>query len=155
MKKGNKKKIKVLFPPLENEYGREEDIICLKASEQKPDLKGCGYKTQINISRQGSPPDVLAICPKCGGPMIRDWSKFSFGVASRGPGFHETKIGQRRKRDMVRRNEKLAKKQWDDHKPVTLSEGAKPRNFTPGGPYDPAGPFAKKKAKPIINYKKT
>ena len=54
MKKGNKKKIKVLFPPLENEYGREEDIICLKASEQKPDLKGCGYKTQINISRQGS-----------------------------------------------------------------------------------------------------
>ena len=63
----------------------------------------------------------------------------------KGPGFHSTKIGQKRKREMTKRNERLAKTQWDNHEPNALLKGLVPRNPTPGGPYDPNGPHAKKK----------
>jgi hypothetical protein len=150
-----KKEPKNLHPPVEDEYGRDESLICQPPSESYPDKKGCGYTCVLRISTRSAPPDILAVCPKCKGGMERDWSQFSFSVAARGPGFHETKIGQRRKRDMIRRNEKLAKTQWDNVEPMKLSEGATARNPTEGGVYDPKGPFAKKKAKPIISYDKT
>ena len=92
--------------------------------------------------------DPLVKCPSCKKNKLH--KKFSLSaIAMRGPGFSETKIGRKRKADMIRRSEKLAKSQWDNVEPVKVPEGRVVKNPTPGGPYD-----KKKKEKPIISYKK-
>ena len=90
----------------------------------------------------------LAICPFCGGNMVFKIAGMGGGISARGPGLHSSAFGRRRKADMLRRHEKLGKTQWDNVEPPSLPEGVVPRNPTTGGPFDPNGPFVKKKGKP-------
>jgi hypothetical protein len=159
-----RKKIKVLNPPLGDNIGASTPVICRRGPDCKKD--GCGKQETILIHKEPLPKGpqvfdskketedpVLALCT-CGGNMFLDWSKMRFGISARGPGFHGTKFGARRKKDMIARSEKLAKSQWFNHEPIKTGEGMKARNPTPGGPLDPNSRFAKKKTKPTITYKK-
>lgn len=138
--------------------GKSISIIC------SPDTEGCGFVADVQVRstpenyvrEMGKPdPDArtpeVASCPECGKAMTVNLAVFRFGFAMRGNGFSETKCGMRRKREFTKRNERLKTTQWDNHEPQKLTEGIKPRNPTPGGPYDPNGPFASKKTKSLIN----
>jgi len=130
---------KVLHPPNENEIGRCEPVIC-PPPDKFEGKKGCGFTTEIQISKEISAWGLdLAVCPHCGEGMIANLSGYSTGISARGPGFHSTKFGMRRKRDMIRRNEKLRTSQWENHEPPPLLEGKKITNPTKDGPYDPNG----------------
>jgi hypothetical protein len=146
-KAAKRKQIKVLCPPKEGENPIMEPVMCGRGEEEK----GCGNSASVAVSRERNWDNPIAICT-CGGNMYTDISKYRTGISARGPGFHGTKFGMRRKRDMIARSEKVGKSQWENHEVRPPAEGARVENPTPGGPLDPNGPFAKKKTKKIITY---
>jgi predicted nucleic acid-binding Zn ribbon protein len=115
---------------------------------------GCGFEISIRAKATPSWSDPLAKCPECGEDLTYNISKVKQGIRMKGPGFHSTKIGQRQKRELTARNERLKKQQWDNHEPVMRENTGNVQNYTKGGPLDPNGPFAKKKSKPIVTYSK-
>lgn len=120
--------------------------------EEREDCKGCGYTEDLQVDKDTESKKPLGVCPKCGGFLYLNWSAMNIGISMKGPGFHSTKIGQKRKREMIARNERLKKSQWEQFNPDAVKyyeEMKTPINPTPGGPLDPNGPFAKKK-KPKI-----
>ena len=158
-----RKSIKVLSPPHKGEVGKEVPVVCVKSDD--PKVKGgCGKQVKVLVHDEPLPkgpisikdikttPDKpVAICT-CGHEMFTDFSKFRVGISARGPGFHSTKFGMRRKAEMVKRSERLAKTQWDNHQPIASGEGMRARNYTKDGPLDPNSKrFGKKKSKPIYS----
>jgi hypothetical protein len=121
--------------------GQSIDCTC-----QNPE---CGFSGQAWINR-GWWLGHIATCPYCGGEMHAGGEQMNITINARGSGAHSGTIGDRKKRMMVERSEKLRKKQWDNHEPVKVAEGRKIRNPTPGGPYDPNGPFQPKKREKTI-----
>lgn len=128
---------RVFNPPPEGDMGRPMDAICRNDD--------CQHKAHIWISRETSWLGDLAECPECGSVMGFDPSTLNITINARGAGAHSGTIGDRKKRMMKERSEKLAKKQWDNVEPIKIPEGRKVRNPTPGGPLDPNGPFVPKK----------
>jgi hypothetical protein len=103
---------------------------------------GCGAEGEAWIDRNLP---HIAQCPKCGEDMVVDWSKRNITLTARVSGAHDGSIGQRKKKMMTDRSDKLAKSQWENvEPPVRAVEGITPRNPTRGGVLDPKGPFAKK-----------
>jgi hypothetical protein len=105
----------------------------------------CEFLGEADV-KFGQPP--TGTCPDCGDPIGLDFSRMTWGIGSRGPGFHSTKFGQRRKHSMIARSEKLAKSQWDNHAPQGNINPHAVRNPTEGGVYDPNSKFNKHKKKP-------
>jgi hypothetical protein len=64
-------------------------------------------------------------------------------IVARGPGAHDGTIGDRKKRIMRERSQRLEKTQWDNMPSITPGEGRKARNPTKDGPLDPSGRFGK------------
>ena len=135
------KEVKILYPPEEGENGRYIKVLCSNSE--------CGFLSDIWISKNAWWLGPLAQCPYCNNHMFCDNSTVNVTINAKGSGAHSGTIGDRKKRMMKERNEKLAKTQWDNHEPIKVNEGSTLRNPTEGGPYDPNGPFAKKKSKPI------
>jgi len=130
-----------LIPPPENDLGTCQQVICTD----------CKTTAETYTERGITLEQVtLAICPECGGNMV--WSpaglRFSFKMPGRD--FSSTKQGMRRARSMTERNERLKKTQWDNVAPMSMPENMTAQNPTPGGPYDPNGPFAKRDTKKVI-----
>lgn len=124
--------VEVLTPPEEDETGVNTPVRCAQ----------CEAVAEVLVSRR-APMEVLC---SCGGLMSWYPAGMTFGISARGPGTSETKIGQRRKRELTKRNERLSKTQWDQHEPVVSKEslgGKTPKNFTKGGPLDPNSRFNK------------
>lgn len=141
--------IKVLVLPRDGDRSVEGvDVICLPGKCQEDD--SCGCEAEVSIETVKRPPwdTPLAICPFCGGNMIFKIAGLSFAIAHKGPGLHSSAFGRRRKKDFLRRHDELGRTQWENVEPEPLAEGRVARNPTPGGPYDPNGPFVKKKGKP-------
>jgi hypothetical protein len=132
--------ITVSHPPDEGDFGKILPVRC----EQ------CGLEADVAVLRNLEASRLTAVCPDCDGNMVWNISGCRFIGRSQGTGVSSTKYGMRRARELTARNEKLAKTQWDNHQPLSAVEGAIPRNPTPGGPYDPNGPFASKKVKPNL-----
>jgi hypothetical protein len=134
---------KIHQPPAEGELGRLYRVIC--------DNSECGYIADIWISKTAWWIGALATCPYCDHDMCCDHSTINISIQARGAGAHSGTIGDRKKRMMIERSEKLKKKQWSDHEPINVPEGRKVRNPTEGGPLDPNGPFAKKPKNPVFS----
>jgi hypothetical protein len=136
----------VKYPPKRKEKGTRCEVIC-------PENKGgCGWLGHFMSTDDPSIPEEeknQALCPKCGNFLVLYWGDhFSFSFKMGPRGFHETKCGQRRKRDMEWRNKTLAHTQWENVAPLAVQNPAKVRNPTPGGPFDPNSRFNKGKKKP-------
>jgi len=126
--------IKVLYPPQDGSPVRDEPVKC-EICEKEAIIALEAVKVKWGVT--------LATCP-CGGAMFANIAKYRVGLAVRGPGMHETKIGQKLKRERTKKNELLGKTQWENHAPLNVGEGRKARNPTPGGPLDPKSKFHKK-----------
>jgi len=128
---------KIMCPPKDGEgLGRPITALCCNSD--------CEHKTHIWISKDAPWFGKIAECPKCGSDMSHD-GQINIVINARGAGAHSGTIGDRKKRQMRERSDRLSKTQWDNMEPVKLPEGRKPRNPTPGGPLDPKSKFAKKK----------
>ena len=124
---------KNLYPVGDGDGGRKQTpVIC----------DDCEFQETLATIRDTPEKKHLAIC-ECGGKMFFDWGQMGFNFKMSGPGYHSTKQGQKMKRERIKRSEKLAKTQWDNHAPVPLPEGVTPKNPTKGGPYDPNSKFNK------------
>lgn len=104
----------------------------------------CGWKGEAAVST-GSP--ATGKCPRCSSAFNMDLQRHSWGIGSRGPGFHSTKFGQRRKKSLIARSEKLAQTQWDNQPPLSVVNPTRVVNPTPGGPFDPNSKFNKHQPK--------
>jgi hypothetical protein len=132
--------------PKEGAESSRIEVVC-------PDDKGrdgCGNTFFALVSKPDDTPEdaerTLCWCPKCGHELVLYWADYcAVAISGRGPGFHSTKMGMRRKRDMIARSERLAKSQWDHHKPQSVEDPSKIRNPTAGGPLDPNSVFNKHK----------
>lgn len=130
----------VLFDSVtpEGELGLLKPLICNK----------CDFVVDAFVSRTKPTPvdGFFGNCPVegCAGKLEWYIGGIQVTITVRGPGVSSTKYGQRRARELTKRNEVLAKKQWDQVEVPPLSEGRKARNPTLGGPLDPNGPFVKK-----------
>jgi hypothetical protein len=141
----------VQYPPKKGDVGLVMEMIC-------PDdhRKGCGYSCHIVISSDETldPKErCTSICPKCKEFLVLYWGQYMiFGIKMRGPGLHETKQGQKLKRDRLWRSKVLSEKQWENVQPVSINNPEKIRNPTPGGPLDPNSKFNKGKKKVRKHY---
>lgn len=133
--------VKIKTPPDSDEQGVLQPMVC----------RVCGHEEDCLVSRKVDP--VVTCCRKS---MQINWSRFRIGLSARGPGSSSTKLGQAKKRDMIRRSEKLAETQWEQHEVPKVQEGSSVENYTPGSPLDPNSKFnkGKKKSKPIVSYSK-
>jgi len=125
----------VKFPPQEGYDGVQHPVECTK----------CSFFGDMGVEFGK---EVVGTCPACGSELQKDFSRHSWGIDSRGPGFHGTKIGQRIKKDRIARSEKLAKTQWDQHDYKSAVQNPdRVINGTEGGPYDPNSKFNRHKKK--------
>jgi hypothetical protein len=126
--------------------GRVYPVVC-------PDEEQCGWWGDMEVKQGSFSPEGQ--CPDCGQNLQVDFSRLSWGIGTRGAGYHSTAWGRRRKQDMIRRNQKLEKKQWQDTEPLSVVNPERVVNPTPGGPYDPESKFNKhKKRNSKVIYKK-
>jgi hypothetical protein len=132
----------VKFPPQEgdNEGGENGRMYSVCCSDPE-----CGFWGDLTTDYRVFDPS--GECPDCGKPLQVDFQRMSWGVDSRGPGFHSTKIGDRIKRDRIKRNEKLAQTQWENHSAGNVVNPERVLNPTKGGPFDPNSKFNKHKQK--------
>jgi hypothetical protein len=143
----------VKFPPPLNEegiplQGRVYNVEC-------PDTEGCGWWGDIETDYGQFLPEGL--CPDCGKELRVDFSRQAktVGIGTRGAGYHSTAWGRRRKQEMIRRNKKLERKQWENVPTNSVVNPERIVNPTPGGIYDPRSIFNKDKRKPAkVIYKK-
>jgi hypothetical protein len=126
----------VKFPPPEGYDGVQHPIECVNPE--------CDFFGDMGVEFGK---DVIGTCPDCGGILQKDFSRHSWGIDSRGPGFHGTKIGDRIKRDRIKRSEKLAISQWDNHDPHNVVDPDRVVNPTKGGVFDPNSKFNRHKKK--------
>lgn len=128
--------IKVRYPPPEGSLGKLIPVMCQK----------CEWETEIWIAHDAPTPanGCLAKCP-CKGKMLFNYAGLNISAKVRGPGVSSSKYGMRRARELTKRSEELSKTQWSNHEPLKPLDGATVRNPTENGPYDPNGPFAKRK----------
>jgi hypothetical protein len=125
------------FPPPEGYSGVQHPVECTNIE--------CGFWGDMGVEF-GKP--VEGTCPQCGGILQKDFSRHMWGIDSRGPGFHGTKIGDRIKRDRIKRSEKLAKTQWENHDATKFVQNPERIvNPTEGGVFDPNSKFNKHKKK--------
>jgi len=122
----------VKFPPPEDYDGVQHPVECTNPE--------CDFFGDMGVEF-GKP--IEGTCPECGGELRKDFSRHMWGIDSRGPGFHSTKIGDRIKRDRIARSEKLAQTQWDNHDPGNVVNPDRVLNPTKGGPFDPNSKFNK------------
>jgi hypothetical protein len=126
--------VEAFVPPPVDDLGTAHLVRC----------RDCGCEAETRVPRftpvAGIP---LARCPGCAGEMYWTFGGARFGFTMPARDFSATKIGQRRKAELTRRNEDLAHKQWERIDPKKMmSENQRVVNPTPGGPFDPHGPFA-------------
>lgn len=133
---------RIFQPPKGDEMGTLHKVIC--------ENEECQHIADIWTAKEAFWLGALAECPLCGADMHCDRSTINITIQAKGAGAHDGTIGDRKKRMMRERSDRLAKKQWENVEPVKIPEGRKPRNPTPGGIYDPNGPFVKKKPKQQI-----
>lgn len=128
-------------PIKEGERTKALNIVC----------DGCFLKDLVKISEDQFYLEEIAKCPNCGNSMFFDRATLNLTINARGAGASSGTVGDRKKRMMLERSEKLKHKQWEDHEPPPLAEGSTLTNPTEGGLYDPNGPFVKPKKEVIIN----
>ena len=127
----------VKFPPPEGYEGVQHPVECTNPE--------CDFWGDMGVEFGK---EVSGTCPICNGKLQKDFSRHMWGIDSRGRGFHETKIGQRIKKDRIAKSEKLAKTQWDQHDYRTAVQNPeRVINGTDGGPYDPNSKFNKHRKK--------
>ena len=126
----------VTYPPLDGYDGVQHPVECTN-----PECDFFGFMG-VEFGK-----DVTGICPDCSGILQKDFSRHSWGIDSRGAGFHGTKIGQKIKRDRIARSEKLAKTQWDNHDAGTVVDPDRVVNPTEGGIFDKNSKFNRHKKK--------
>jgi predicted nucleic acid-binding Zn ribbon protein len=127
----------VRFPPPEGYDGVQHPVECVNPE--------CGYIGDMGVEFGK---DIEGTCPDCGGELRKDFSRHMWGIDSRGAGFHGTKIGDRIKRDRIKRSEKLAQTQWEQHDYRTAVQNPdRVLNGTEGGPYDPNSKFNRHRKK--------
>lgn len=107
--------------------------------------ESCGFVGEADIAFGQ---ETKGLCPDCGSEIETDFMRMTWGIGSRGPGFHSTKFGARRKKDMIRKNEKLAKTQWENVNPGSVVNPDRVVNPTEGGVFDPNSKFNAHKKKP-------
>jgi hypothetical protein len=131
----------VTFPPAEGYDGVQHPVECTNLE--------CDFWGDMGVEF-GKP--IEGTCPACGGVLQKDFLRHRWGLDSRGPGFHGTKIGDRIKRDRIKRSEKLAQTQWDQHDPGSVVDPDRVVNPTLNGPFHPDSKFNyhKKKNTKII-----
>jgi hypothetical protein len=138
-------------PPLGDDgtplQGRVYNVECVNPS--------CGWWGDIEIDYGNFLPE--GTCPECGDSLRVDFSRqaCTVGIGTRGAGYHSTAWGRRRKQDMLRRSQRLERKQWDNIPINSVVNPERVVNATPGGPLDPNSVFNKHKKKPAkVIYKK-
>lgn len=125
----------VEHPAAPDSYGKVYAVCCTDdACQWRGDL----YADPAYASPAGK-------CPACGQALRVDFSRHNWGIAARGPGYHSTAWGRRRKQDLIRRSEKMATKQWDNVDPGSVVNPERVVNPTSGGVYDPNSKFNKHK----------
>lgn len=127
---------KTMFPPPEGYNGVRHSVECTNEE--------CDFTGEMGVEF-GKP--IEGICPDCGSPLRKDFSCHMWGIDSRGPGFHSTKIGDRIKRDRIKKSEKLAVSQWDNHDPGSVVNPDRVMNPTEGGVFDKNSKFNKHRKK--------
>jgi len=135
--------LKVKYPPGPDSSGKLLHFYC------NPEHEGCGAEESAYCDFNVDNDKHSAVCPSCGKRMLVDWDRFNVTIGAGKKGYHSTKVGRRRKRDMIRRNEKLGQTQWDnvDHgyDLKDIREGRRKfKNATPGGPLDLNSKFHKR-----------
>lgn len=126
----------VKFPPPEGYDGVQHPVECTTF--------GCLFWGDMGVEF-GKP--VEGTCPDCKGALQKDFSRHMWGIDSRGAGFHGTKIGDRIKRDRIKRSEKLAKTQWENHDPGSVVDPDRVVNPTEGGVFDPNSKYNRHRKK--------
>lgn len=127
----------VKFPPPEGYAGVQHPVECTNPE--------CDFWGDMGVAFGQ---EVEGTCPDCGGLLVKDFSRHMWGIAGRGPGYYGTKMGQRMKRDRIKRSEKLAQTQWEQHDYTTAVQNPdRVINGTEGGPYDPSSRFNRHKKK--------
>lgn len=128
--------IKINYPPTQEGSSRLVPLVC----------SVCQLETEVWVDAEKNNSEIKGRCPVCKKRTL-SWnpSGMTVLITCRGQGVSSSKYGQKRARAKTKRNEELAKTQWDNHEPIKSQEGLKPRNPTPGGPLDPNGPFKPKK----------
>lgn len=126
----------VKFPPPEGYDGVQHPVECTNPE--------CDFWGDMGVEFGK---DVEGICPECSGVLQKDFSRHRWGLDSRGPGFHGTKMGDKIKRDRIKRSEKLAVSQWEQHDPGNVVNPDRVLNPTKGGPFDPKSKFNRHKKK--------
>lgn len=123
--------------------GTNTELIC-----PNDNRGGCGERFSALIKDDAPEEECPGTCPDCGTPLVLYWGDFfSFGFKMGARGFHETKCGMKRKREMTKRNEELGRTQWETNEPVKVSNPGRVLNPTPGGIYDPNSRFNKGRKK--------
>ncbi len=113
--------------------------------------RGCDRTARVNVSTTVQPAaQPLAVCPDCHGEMWWDFNQSCFSFTMPARDYSATKLGMRRKNSMIKQGERLQRSQWDQVKPMPLAEGGLAVNPTPGGVYDPKGPFVRPDTNRVI-----
>jgi len=100
-----------------------------------------GHRQEHELNRD-MPVKSYGKC-SCGLTLDMMLDGMNVGIITPPSGSYASKHGQMIARDLTKRNEKLATKQWDNHAPGQVL-GETP-NATPGGPFDPKSKFNKHK----------
>jgi hypothetical protein len=124
----------VKYPPPDGYDGVQHPVECTK----------CGFFGDMGVEFGK---EIAGTCPVCGSDLQKDFSRHSWGIDSRGRGFHGTKIGDKIKRDRIARSERLAKTQWENHDPGNVVNPDRVLNPTPGSPFHPDSKFNRHKKK--------
>jgi hypothetical protein len=139
-------------PPLGDDgeplQGRVYNVECTDTEE-------CGWWGDIETDYGQFKPE--GVCPECSKALQVDFGRQArtVGIGTKGAGYHSTAWGRRRKQDMLRRNKRLERKQWENVAPNSVVNPDRVVNGTLGGPYDPRSVFNKGKRKPAkVIYKK-